>query len=121
MLQQTNNHHILYCRKNWSCGHAKKLRNHPFMQVELPAEGLHSKIHANLDAVPVPDLRQCKEAIQILHILEKKNALNRHADIFTKINLLLNIWNNTANMKPTCDALKVQLKIAEDYYNVNPR
>ena len=57
------------------------------MQVELPAEGLHNKIHANLDAVPVPDLRQCKEAIQILHILEKKNARNRHADIFTKINL----------------------------------
>ena len=91
------------------------------MQVELPAEGLHDKIHANLDAVPVPDLRQCKEAIQVLHILEKRNALNRKADIFTKINLLLNIWSGTTNMEPTCEALRVQLAIAEDYYNVNPR
>ncbi len=91
------------------------------MQVELPIEGVHDKIHANLDAVPVPDLKQCKEAIQVLHILEKRNALNRKADIFTKINLLLCIWGGSKNMEPTCNALRVQLKIAEDYYNVNPR
>lgn len=118
---QTNTHHILYCRNTWDRGYAKRLRDHPYMQVKIPVKGLHEPIHKVLNCVPMPKPSRCVEAYKILKDLDNKGALKKDADIIVRLNILLCIWEGYPDLKPTCAALRVQLAMAEDYYKAHPR
>ena len=111
-----NKHHILYCRKKWNVGHAKLLRYHPFMQVEIPSKGLHEQIHAEVPEVPVPSLERCKTAYEELVYLADRKALRRDAGLIERIDLLLFIWGGYYGMDNTLRALERQKEIAEKFY-----
>lgn len=113
---EINNHHILYCRKKWSIGHAKLLRYHPYMQVEIPLKELHEQIHQNVPEVPVPSLERCKAAYDELVYLDDRLALKRDASIIERIDLLLFIWGGYSGMDDTFQALKRQKEIAQEFY-----
>lgn len=118
---ETNNHHILYCRRKWNKGGAKVLRSHWYLQVEIPMHELHEPIHHFLNGVPVPSGRRCAEAIGEIKRLEKAGALKNNASIMTRIDVLLCIWEGLPDTEATCSALRLQKAIAEDYYNTHPR
>lgn len=122
MSTEYNKHHILYCRKTWDKGYAKKLRNFWYLQATIPAKDLHEPIHQLLNSVPVPPANRCVEAYKILCDLDRKAVLaNRDDTLVARINLLLSIWAMHPDTKPTCAALRVQKAIAEEYYNKHPR
>lgn len=118
---ETNNHHILFCRRTWNKGGAKALRNHWYMQVEIPMHGLHEPIHQILNGVPVPSGRRCAEALEEIKHLEQVGALKNNATIVTRINVLLCVWEGLPDMQATCSALRLQKALAEDYYKTHPR
>ena len=113
---RSNNHHILYQRKFWDRGHAKRLRDFWYCQVELPIRELHNPIHHALNSVPVPDGSRCNEALIELKRLEELGALRPDASIVTRIDVLLCIWEGYKDCEATCKALKIQRAIAENYY-----
>lgn len=117
--KEINNHHILFCRKKWSTGHAKLLRCHRFMQVKIPSESLHEQIHAAVSGVPVPDLSRCKMAYEVLEELDRRGALHHNTDLAHRIDLLLCIWSGYSNMDDTLDALQRQREIAHTFYLSN--
>lgn len=113
---RSNNHHILYQRRFWDRGNAKRLRDFWYCQVELPIKDLHNPIHHALNSVPVPDGNRCNEALTELRSLEELGALRNDASIVTRIDVLLCIWEGYKDCEATCKALKIQRAIAENYY-----
>lgn len=121
MKSEYNKHHILYCRKTWDSGYAKKLRNHWYLQAIIPAKDLHEEIHRFLNSVPLPPPNRCVEAYKVLNDLDRKGVLdNREDTLMARISLLLSIWACHHDTKATCAALRVQKAIAEDFYKKHP-
>lgn len=119
-MARTNRHHVLYCRNKWSKGYAKRLREFSWLIVEVPMKSLHRKIHDKLDCVPLPKGVRIKEAFVILQGLASEGALKEDASLITRIDVLLCIWDGYTDCRSTCNALRVQRRIAEDYYNNHP-
>lgn len=61
-----NHHHILYQRKHWNNGWAKRLREHPYCWAYIPANTLHREIHAKIHDIPTPNGVDCKVAVEAL-------------------------------------------------------
>ena len=121
MSTEYNKHHILYCRKTWDKGYAKKLRDHWYLHALVPAKGLHEKIHKCLNSVPIPPHHCLVEAYKKIMELEREGGLYRRENtLVARINLLLMLWAKYPEAKATCAALKVQKAIAEDYYRTHP-
>ena len=119
-MPKTNRHHILYCRNTWSKGYAKRLRDFSWLIVEVPMKSLHRKIHDKLVCVPMPKGSRIKEAYVVLSELNEKGVLKNDASLITRIDVLLCIWDGYTDCRSTCKALRVQRRIAEDYYNEHP-
>lgn len=107
-----NTHHLLWCRRLWSKGWNRTLRNHPYCQVLIPAETLHKRIHAELTYIPVPNGADSRRVLELLGWLESCHALNYDDDILTRLEFLIEAFSSPQ----TVEALKRQYEIVATYY-----
>ncbi len=112
-----NTHHILFPRRAYDVGWSKRLREFPWLKVEL-REDEHNSLHKQVERVPLPATKRMKEAVLVLEGLAEKGALDRDASIITRIDVLLCIWSGYTDTAPTCNALRAQKKVIERYYEL---
>lgn len=108
-------HHILYQRKHWNIGWAKRLRNHPYMGKMIPIGTLHAEIHSKIHDVPTPNGVDCKRAYLKLIELERSGEINvKHDSLEKRIDFLIDLWEETC---PATVAILVwQRQIAAKFY-----
>ena len=113
-LQELDRHHILFPRKKWDTGLAKRLRDNLYLKAQLPVD-IHRELHRQIDRVPLPPATRIKEMVFILEDLRKNNKLDKDDNFVGRINLLLNIWERYPECQPTCNVLKQQKQLVTDY------
>lgn len=105
-----NKHHLFYPRKQYNAGFAKRLREFPWLRIEIPIKK-HRAIHQKVERVPLPPNKRLKEAFFILEDLARQCRLDKDADMEERINVLLCILDRHPECTPTCNALRKQKKV----------
>lgn len=103
-------HHILYPRRTYDAGFAKRLREFPWLRVEIPM-CKHKVIHQEIERIPMPPAKRMKEALFTLERLASEGRLDRDATLEQRIDVLICIWGRYPECTPTCNALREQKRI----------
>lgn len=85
-------HHLCYPRNSWNYGFAKKLRNMPYLIVEIERETVHQGIHACVPYVPVPSGQACSMAIVKLHELYADNVISDDDSLTKRLSVLISVF-----------------------------
>ena len=105
-MKKTDRHHILWYKRDYSKGWAKRLRDHWYLSVEIPRDTLHRKIHYEVAHIPVPRVSTIKDALYQLQILEQYGGIHADDDIEKRLKVLMALF---ACCEPaTYNALKRQ-------------
>ena len=112
-MKSTDRHHILWYKRDYQKGWAKRLRDHWFCCVEIPRDTLHRKIHCEVAHIPVPKVSSIKSALQQLEILERYGGIKPSDDIERRVMVLMALFEC---IEPsTYNALKKQYEIVCEY------
>lgn len=111
----TDRHHIVWYRRDYSKGWAKRLRDHWYLHVEIPRDTLHHQIHYEIAHVPVPRVISIKGAIEQLALLEKFGGISRDDSIEKRLLVLMALFD--CSEPRTHEALKKQYDIVCEFYN----
>ena len=114
-MKVTDTHHILWYRRNYSKGWAKKLRDHWYCKVEIPRDTLHRQIHYEVAHIPVPRVISMKGALEQLALLERFGGISRDDSIEKRLLVLMALFD-CAEPK-TYKALKEQYNVVCRFYN----
>ena len=106
-------HHLVWTRKAWEKGIARKLRNHWYCQIKLEREGLHRWIHEEVCRIPVPESFMIEDCLKQLAILEKAKAIHESDPIEVRLGVLICCFDTGES--PTAEALKAQLNAVRNY------
>lgn len=115
----TDRHHLLWYRKNYSKGWAKRLRDHWYCSVEIPRDTLHKEIHHKIAHIPVPRVISIKSALEQLNLLEKFGGISKDDNIEKRLQVLLALFDCAE--PSTHAALKAQYDIVCKFYHHSPR
>ncbi len=114
-MKKTDRHHILWYRKEYSKGWAKRLRDHWYLRIEIPRDTLHRQIHYEVAHIPVPRVISIKNAIEQLTLLEKFGGITRKDNLEKRLLVLLALFDCAE--PATHNALKKQYDIVCKFYN----
>lgn len=112
-VKQTDRHHILWHKKDYNKGWAKRLRDHWYCTVEIPRETLHRRIHHEITHIPVPRVISIKSALEQLNLLEKFGGISREDDIEKRVMVLHALFDCAEPQ--TANALKKQLEVVREF------
>lgn len=102
-------HHLCYPRATWNFGLAKKLRNFPYLSVEVDRDTIHQPIHAHVPFVPVPTSQDCAAALRQLYELREDNIITDADPIEKRLSILCGIFQE---LDPdVAHAFEEQLKV----------
>lgn len=113
--KSTDRHHLVWYRKDYSKGWAKRLRDHWYLSIEIPRDTLHHRIHYEVAHIPVPRAISIKSALEQLRLLEEYGGINRNDNIEKRLMILCALFEC---IEPkTYEALKKQYDIVCEFYN----
>lgn len=118
-MKATDRHHLLWYRREYNKGWAKRLRDHWYLSVEIPRDTLHRQIHCEVAHIPVPRVIAIKSALEQLDLLEKFGGISRKDSIEKRLAVLVALFDCIE--PPTYDALKKQYEIVCKFYHIDPR
>ena len=118
-MKKTDRHHLLWYKREYSKGWAKRLRDHWYLRVEIPRDTLHHQIHYEVAHIPVPRVISIKSALEQLNLLEKFGGISSNDSIEKRLMVLLALFDCCE--PATHAALKKQYKIVCEFYNKEPR
>lgn len=111
-------HHLCWYRKAWSSkSYGDQVRNHWYMKVEIPRDGLHTYIHNTIPFIPVPSVKVLKKVYATLQDLDSVGALYRTDDIETRLQMAIYLFEEAPK---TRKALKRQLSLVRNYQTRPP-
>ena len=118
-MKKTDRHHILWYKRDYSKGWAKRIRDHWYCTVEIPRDTLHRQIHYEVAHIPVPKVQSIKGALYQLELLEKFGGIHKEDPIDKRIMVLMALFDCVE--PKTHEALKKQYEIACKFYHKDPR
>lgn len=118
-MKKTDRHHLLWYKREYSKGWAKRLRDHWYLRVEIPRDTLHRQIHYEVAHIPVPRVINIKSALEQLNLLEKFGGISSDDSIEKRLLVLLALFDYCE--PATHAALKKQYEIVCEFYNKKPR
>ena len=114
-----NVHHILWPKRNWKKGYAKKLRDHYYMKY-LMNQWVHENLHANLTIITVPNGSACRKAYEKLCEMYRRGEISEYDKVERRIDVLIGILEKE-NCSITICELRQQKEVARVLYSVRPR
>lgn len=112
-VKKTDKHHLVWYRREYSKGWAKRLRDHWYCSVEIPRETLHRQIHNEVAHIPVPRVSSIKDALFHLQLLEQYGGIKRSDDIEKRLMILCALFDC---IEPkTYEALKKQYDLVCEF------
>lgn len=118
-MKATDRHHILWYKKEYSKGWAKRLRDHWYCHAEIPRDTLHRQIHHEVAHIPVPRVLSIKSALEQLNLLEKFGGISANDPIERRLMVLMAVFDCCE--PATYNALKHQYEIVCKFYHKSPR
>lgn len=118
-MKPTDKHHILWYRRDYNKGWAKRLRDHPYCSVEIPRDTLHRLIHFEVSHIPVPRVMSIKGALEQLAYLEKYGGISKDDKIDKRLLVLMALFDCVE--PKTYEALKKQYETVCEFYHIDPR
>lgn len=114
-IKATDRHHLLWYKKDYSKGWAKRIRDHWYCSVEIPRDTLHRQIHYEIAHIPVPRAASIKNALFHLQLLENYDGIKPSDDIERRLMILCALFDC---IEPkTYEALKKQYDLVCEFYN----
>lgn len=108
-------HHILFQRRSWKKGWAKKLREHPYSGAMIPQLTLHKQIHEAVKDIPVPTDENCWIAYQLIDLELKFGLIHLDDPLEEKIALFIDVWYY--DEPKTVKALRQVQSVVHKFYN----
>lgn len=108
-MKPTDRHHILWYKRDYSKGWAKRIRDHWYCTVEIPRNTLHKQIHYEVSHIPVPRVMSIKSALEQLELLERFGGISRDDDIEKRVMVLMALFDCCE--PKTHEALKKQYEV----------
>lgn len=116
-----NSHHLLFFRRKWRKEMwSRRLREHHYMEVKIPADTLHQQIHKIMDqGVPKPNEFACEMVWYDLEDLRKNGIIDTRMDgIEQRLNVLIDLLKCSGeDVDDTVKALLTQKYIARKFYD----
>lgn len=109
---------MVWYKRDYSKGYAKRLRDHWYCSVEIPRDTLHHKIHYEIAHVPVPRVTSIKGALEQLALLEEFGGISIDDSIEKRLLVLMALFD--CSEPRTHEALKKQYDIVCEFYNKKP-
>lgn len=113
ILKQTDRHHILWYKRDYSKGWAKRIRDHWYCVVEIPRDTLHRRIHYEVSHIPVPRAVSIKSALEQLETLDRFGGISRSDSIEKRVMVLHALFD--ISEPQTANALKKQLEVVREF------
>lgn len=107
-------HHLLWYKRDYSKGWAKRLRDHWYCRVDIPRDTLHKEIHNQVSYVPVPGACAIKDALFHLNLLERFGGIGPNDPIEKRLQVLMALFDCCE--PATYNALKKQLDICNSLH-----
>lgn len=118
-MKKTDRHHLLWYKREYNKGWAKRLRDHWYLRIEIPRDTLHRRIHYEVAHIPVPRVIAIKGALEQLNLLEKFGGISPNDGIEKRLMVLLAVFDCCE--PATYNALKKQYDIVCEFYKGAPR
>ena len=118
-MKKTDRHHLLWYKREYSKGWAKRIRDHWYLHVEIPRDTLHRQIHYEVAHIPVPRVIAIKGALEQLNLLEKFGGINKDDSIEKRLMVLMALFDCCE--PATYNALKKQYDVVCEFYKGAPR
>lgn len=118
-MKPTDRHHILWYKRDYNKGWAKRIREHWYCSIEIPRDTLHRTIHNEVSHIPVPRVCSIKSALEQLEMLEHYGGICRDDGIEKRLMVLFALFDCCE--PATAEALKKQLEIVHKYNKKAPR
>lgn len=118
-VKVTDRHHIVWYKRDYSKGWAKRLRDHWYCSVEIPRDTLHRQIHYEISHIPVPKAVSIKGALEQLNLLEKFGGIHKDDSIEMRLKVLMALFDYCE--PKTHEALTKQYELVCEFYHKNPR
>lgn len=118
-MKKTDRHHLLWYKREYSKGWAKRIRDHWYLHVEIPRDTLHRQIHYEVAHIPVPRVIAIKGALEQLNLLEEFGGINKDDSIEKRLMVLMALFDCCE--PATYNALKKQYDVVCEFYNKKPR
>lgn len=108
-------HHLLYQRRHYKQGYAKRLRDHEYFKVMVPMRTLHREIHSKIHDIPTPNGRDCRRAYERLTAGIRAGTLDpKHDTAEKRLDFLVEVWEKTC--PATVAMLKWQRDVIAKFY-----
>lgn len=118
-MEATDRHHILWYKRDYDKGWAKRIRDHWYCSVEIPRDTLHKRIHYEVAHIPVPRVISIKAALEQLELLEGFGGISREDSIDKRLMVLMAAFDCCE--PDTHAALNKQYEVVCKFYNKEPR
>lgn len=112
-MKKTDRHHLLWYKREYSKGWAKRIRDHWYLHVEIPRDTLHRQIHYEVAHIPVPRVISIKGALEQLNLLEKFGGINKDDSIEKRLMVLMALFDCCE--PATYNALKKQYDVVCEF------
>ena len=113
-MKRTDRHHILWYKRDYNKGWAKRIRDHWYCSVEIPRDTLHRTIHYEVAHIPVPRVVSIKDALYQLQLLEQYGGIHHDDNIEKRLKVLMALFDCCE--PATYNALKKQYEIVCEFY-----
>lgn len=104
-------HHLLWYKREYNKGWAKRIRDHWYCRVGIPRDTLHRKIHCEVAHIPVPKVFVIKDALYQLELLERFGGISRDDPIEKRLQVLMALFDCVE--PKTYEALKKQYEVCK--------
>lgn len=118
-MKTTDTHHILWYKRDYSKGWAKRIHDHWYCRVEIPRNTLHREIHNEVAHIPVPRVVSIKDALYQLQLLEQYGGISSKDSIEKRVKVLMALFDGCE--PKTYEALKKQYDVICEFYQHSPR
>jgi len=106
--------HACFQGRHWSQGWAKTLREHPYTGAYIPQATLHREIHSKVHDVPVPNGKECREAVETLDRWLRDGVVSLDDSIEQRLAVLVGLFKGKC--PATTAILEWQLEIVQKFY-----
>lgn len=114
-----DSHHILWYKRDYQKGWAKRLRDHWYCRISIPRDTLHREIHSEVAHIPVPRAASIKDALFQLQLLERFGGISPDDNFDKRLMVLMALFECVE--PATYEALKKQHEIVCKFYFPSPR
>lgn len=118
-MKPTDRHHLLWYKRDYSKGWAKRIRDHWYCSVEIPRDTLHRQIHYEVAHIPVPRAISIKAALEQLELLERFGGIHHDDPIEKRLMVLMAVFDCCE--PATYNAIKKQYEIVCKFYKKTSR